>query len=80
MAETYKSNVRVKSTVYRPYRRPGFSIRRVMTSKKWPLGILEIETAPTVIRLRLRGIGPVGKRTFLNPTKNFVELRFGALS
>ena len=29
-----------------------------------------------LIRLRLRGISPVGKRPFPNPTKNFVELRF----
>ena len=44
-----------------------------------PARILEIETAPTVVligltRLRLRRIGPVGKRPFANPAKNFVEL------
>jgi hypothetical protein len=44
-----------------------------------PVGILEIETTPTVViidltRLCLRRIGPVGKRPFANPSKNFVEL------
>jgi hypothetical protein len=46
------------------------------------VGIFEIETTPIVVmvdlaRLRLGGIGPIGKRSCPNPTKNFVELCFG---
>ena len=49
-----------------------------MTSKKcrWDL---KIEATPAIVmvdltRLRFRGIGPVGKRPFANPTEDLIEL------
>ena len=47
-----------------------------MTSREVSVGILEIETAPTVVmidltHLRLRRMSLIGKRSFANPTKDF---------
>ena len=53
-----------------------------MTSRRSAIGILEIETAPTVVmidltHLRSRRMSPIGKRSFANPhpARHDIQLR-----